>query len=125
MGRTPDLIDNTTELLLALIRHGFRFIHPRDASGDLLAIQGVRVHHNVIDVVVLRSEDEAKAVRMPGDQLDILRPTTTLWRAAGQAHDVLAQLLDLPDDTPALTTAADGCWVPTQAGRASWLPSTA
>jgi hypothetical protein len=61
---------------------------------------------------------------MPGDEPDILKPTTTLWRASGRAHDVLARLLDLADDTPALNTTADGCWVPTQAGRASWLPST-
>ncbi|HEY3754429.1 MAG TPA: hypothetical protein VGL80_34975 [Pseudonocardiaceae bacterium] len=116
-----DPIDDTTALLVALVRRGFRFTHPRDASGDLLAIQGVRVHHNVIDVVVLRAEHEAKAVRMPGDELDILRPTTTLWHAAGRAHTVLSQLLALPDESPAQSATTDGCWVPTQVGHAVWL----
>jgi hypothetical protein len=121
MSCPPDLIDDTTAMLVALVRNGFRFTHPRDANGDLLAIQGVRVHHNVIDVVVLRAEHEAKAVRMPGNEPDILRPATVLWQAAGRAHTVLSELLTLPDEMPARSTTADGCWVQTQAGRAVWL----
>lgn len=125
MASVADPFEDTTELLLALVARGFRFTHPRDASGDLLAIQGVRVHHNVIDVVVIRAEHEAKAVRMPGDEIDILAPSMTLWRTVGRAHAVLTRLLDLADESDEDEPAADGCWVPTQPGRAMWLRASA
>lgn len=119
-----DPLEDTTALLVALVERGFRFAHHRDAAGDLMAIQGVRVHDNVIDVVVLRGEDEAKAVRMPGDEQDILAPATTLWRTTGRAPTVLATLLDLADEpapASAASSAREGCWVPVRPGRAVWL----
>lgn len=118
---TPDPLDDTTTLLLALIRRGFRFTHPHDASGELIAIQGVRVHDNVVDVVVLRAENDAKAVRMPGDEPDILFPGTRLWETSGHAQSVLAALLALPDETAGPDVAGVGCWVSTMPGRAVWL----
>ncbi|HEX5404399.1 MAG TPA: hypothetical protein VFX16_19090 [Pseudonocardiaceae bacterium] len=118
---TGNTIEDTTALLVALVRRGFKFTHPRDANGDLLAVQGVRVHDNVIDVVVIRAEHEAKAVRMPGDEPDILRPTTTLMSWAGRAYTVLTELLAQSDESPIRSATTDGCWVPTQAGRAVWL----
>jgi hypothetical protein len=124
MCTTREPLEDATALLLALIRRGFRFTHPHDASGDLLAIQGVRVHHDVIDVVVLRSEDEARAVRMPGDEHDILRPGTVLWEKAGPARAVLAELLELPDSGAAMKVTTEGCWVPMDAGHAVWLRAT-
>lgn len=124
MCTMADSLESTTTLLLALIRRGFRFTHPHDASGDLIAIQGVRVHHNVIDLVVLRGENDAKAVRMPGDEPDILEPTTTLWRAAGRAHAVLSELLDLSDETPSASPVTEGCWVSTHSGHAVWRRAT-
>ncbi len=116
--------EGPTAQLLALIRRGFRFTHPHDASGDLLAIQGVRVHHDVIDVVVLRSESDARAVRMPGDEPDILAPTRTLWDRRGQAEAVLAALLELPDQESPVAVGVDGCWVPTNPGHSVWLRAT-
>ena len=110
-------------MLVALVGRGFRFAHHRDAAGDLLAIQGVRAHHNVIDVVVLRSENEAKAVRMPADEQDILAPATTLWRTTGRAQAVLARVLDLADEpAPADAThsVTEGCRVPARPGQAVW-----
>lgn len=124
MVTMPDPLEDTTALLLALVGRGFRFTHHRDAAGDLIAIQGVRVHDNVIDVVVLRGEDEAKAVRMPGDEQDILAPATTLWRTTGRARTVLATVLDLGDEpapASAASSATKGCWVPARPGRAVWL----
>jgi hypothetical protein len=120
----PDPLEDTTALLVALVGRGFRFAHHRDAAGDLVAIQGVRVHDNVVDVVVLRGEDEAKAVRMPGDEPDILAPATTLWRTTGPAPTVLATLLNLPDElapASAASSAREGCWVAARPGRAIWL----
>jgi hypothetical protein len=114
-------LDSTTRQLLTLIRRGFRFTHPHGASGDLLAIQGVRVHQDVIDVVVLRGENDARAVRMPGDEEDILAPEHVLWEKAGRAHEVLTALLELPDKESGV--GIYGCWVPTQPGHVVWLPA--
>jgi hypothetical protein len=126
MAPTRDPFDDTTALLLELVERGFRFVHPHDASGDLIAVHGVRVHHGVVDAVVLRAEDDAHAVRMPGDEPDILRPRTTLWETTGRAQTVLTELLDLPDEQASPDVVAAGCWVPTRPGRAVWLrPITA
>lgn len=122
-----DPVADVADMLRILVARGFRFIHPRGADGDLLAIQGVRAHDNVIDVVVIRAEDEAKAARMPGDELDVLRPGTTLWQTTGQARSVLVALLALRDRTerkPVLTGPRVGCWVPTEPGHATWLRAT-
>ncbi|MGX7824774.1 hypothetical protein ACTG9Q_06750 [Actinokineospora sp. 24-640] len=123
---------DTESQLRALVRRGFEFLHPRDASGELTAVVGVRVHHDVIDVVRLRAEDDVEATRLPGETTDITRPAKILWQRAGRASDVLAALLDLPDDhTPGVidqscaASWARGCWVPTTPGRAKWLPATA
>lgn len=88
---------NTDSLLRALVARGFRFVDPRDEHGDVVAVVGVRAHDDVIDVVELRGEDEAIASRVPGDQ-DILQPTRVFWREEGDAGQVLARLLALPDD---------------------------
>lgn len=114
-------LDSTTTHLLALIRRGFRFTHPHGTSGELLAIQGVRVHQDVIDVVVLRGENDARAVRMPGDEEDILAPRQVLWEKSGRAQVVLAALLELPDEGSG--GCVEGCWVPTHPGHAVWLPA--
>lgn len=111
-------------MLRALVQRGFRFTHLRDAEGELLAIQGVRAHDGVIDVLVLRGEHEAKAARMPGGEPDILRPDTTLWQTAGQARSVLVALLALRDKATAAARVHDGCWVPTEPGRVRWLRAT-
>jgi hypothetical protein len=63
----------------------------------VLAVVGVRAHHNVIDVVRLHSEDDAIASRVPSDE-NILAPTRVFWRQQGPAHEVLGELLALPDD---------------------------
>ena len=81
-----------------LVARGFQFIHPTGRGGEVLAIVGVREHGDVVDVVCLRGEGEAKAVRMPSDEPDILAPTRTVWRRSGAAVGVLAALLGLPDD---------------------------
>lgn len=123
MSSTGEPLEDTTVQLRALIERGFRFTHPHDASGDLLAIQGVRVHHDVIDVVVLRAENDARAVRIPRGEADILAPTTILWDRRGKAETVLNELLELPEDDDA-AMSVDGCWVPTDPGRSVWLRAT-
>ncbi|OLR91682.1 hypothetical protein BJP25_26205 [Actinokineospora bangkokensis] len=121
----------TADLLRTLVARGFEFLHPRDAEGDLVAVVGVRAHHGVIDVVRLHAEDDVTALRLPGDTLDVLNPTTVLWERTGWATTVLRLLIDLPDDrTPGVATTGTvsplrGVWLPTTPGRAKWLPATA
>jgi len=73
-------------------------MHPRNPEGLVVAVIGVRAHHNVVDVVWLRGEDDVVATRMPGDETNFLTPTRITWRSAGTAEEVLTELLDLPDD---------------------------
>ncbi|HEX2133858.1 MAG TPA: hypothetical protein VHH15_20120 [Actinophytocola sp.] len=88
---------STDDQLRALVARGFRFIDPRDENGDVVAVVGVRAHRNVVDVVQLNDEDDVVASRMPSDQ-DVMAPRQVFWRESGPAHEVLAKLLDLPDD---------------------------
>jgi hypothetical protein len=82
-----------TELqILALRARGFQFVNPRDESGAVLAVVGVRAHHDVLDVIRLTSAQEAVASRVPIDA-----PTTDIWRESGPSHEVLDRLLALPD----------------------------
>lgn len=125
---------STDVRLRELIARGFQFIHARDDHGELVSVVGVRAHHNVIDVVQLRDEDDVTAARMPGDEQDLLAPNRVAWQTAGLARRVLDELLDLPDE-PALrpTIGPDdmlapgdsmrGCWVPVGPGHAKWLPA--
>jgi hypothetical protein len=120
--------------LRALAARGFRFLHPRDAHGELTAVVGVRPHGHVIDVVFLYAETEARAVRMGGDTRDIFRPARTLWERTGTAAAVLGAMLALADDAGRVErvarverTARDngGCWVPVRPGTTRWLAATA
>lgn len=88
---------NTDSMLRALVARGFRFVDPRDENGEVVAVVGVRAHDEVIDVLQLHGEDEAIATRIPGDQ-DVFQPTRVFWREEGDAGQVLARLLALPDD---------------------------
>ncbi|HEU5469349.1 MAG TPA: hypothetical protein VFV67_01755 [Actinophytocola sp.] len=81
----------------ALRERGFRFIDPRDEEGEVVALVGIRVHDEVIDVVRLHGEDDAVAARLPSDA-DILAPHRVFWEQAGTAGEVLDKLLALPDD---------------------------
>jgi hypothetical protein len=110
-----------------LIARGFQFVHPRDAEGELLAVVGVRAHHHVVDVLHLRAEDDVTALRVPGDEKNILEPSTALWRRTGEAVEVLDALLALTDAVPSEQSGApaNGCWVPAGPGRSRWLGATA
>jgi hypothetical protein len=126
-----DEVGMATRQLRELVDRGFRFLHPTDSNGTVIAVMGVRAHHNVIDVVVLRTEMDAKAARMPGDEKDILAPTKTLWQATGRACVVLRKLSALADDeipdrsTPVVDAQtpgpAIGCWVPVRPGNTKWF----
>lgn len=120
-------LDEITDRLRRLIAQGFRFAHPRDSDGGLVAVIGVRAHHDVIDIVQLFGESDADAARIPGDEPDILYPRKVLWRNTGYALDVLDSALALPDPgVPAgARQATNGCWIPTQPGRATWLTAFA
>lgn len=84
--------------LRELLAHGYEFFHPTGQDGGIIAVVGVRAHHDVIDVVCLRGEGDAKAARMPADEDDVLAPARTLWQLAGPAVTVLAALLALPEE---------------------------
>lgn len=88
---------STDNQLRALVARGFRFIDPRDENGDVVAVVGVRAHHNVVDVVQLHGEDDVVAARLPTDE-DFLAPRRVFWREVGPAHEVLGKMLELPDD---------------------------
>ncbi|MDV6011218.1 hypothetical protein [Haloechinothrix sp. LS1_15] len=130
----PDEQADIDSALQQLIERGFQFVHPTDANGVLLAVVGVRVHDNVVDVVTLRAENDVQAERVPGDESDILAPTTVLWQVTGTAQHVLDELLALPDDRiPGGVAAANGtepigdvngCWVPVDTGRMTWMRSS-
>jgi hypothetical protein len=120
------------EGLRALVAKGFKFAHPRDASGSVVAVTGVRPHRDVVDVVQIYGEHDADAVRMPADEVDILFPRRVLWRVSGRADEVINSMLALPDpiiERPAeqkteqvgAVAPRGGCWVPTVPGRSTWL----
>jgi hypothetical protein len=122
---TADVTDIESGLR-ELIHRGYQFVHPCDANGEVLAVVGVRVHDNVVDVVRLNAEDDVVATRMPGTEEDILEPEMWLWRSAGDAAKVLTALLALPDErTPGSLhlpeKAAKGCWIPGRGGTSKWL----
>ncbi|GGM54335.1 hypothetical protein GCM10012275_26840 [Longimycelium tulufanense] len=118
-------MSDITEGLQALMDRGFRFTHARDSDGEILAVVGIRVHHEVIDLVQLYGEDDADAMRIPADEPDILFPSTVLHRISGRAAEVVESVLALPDPLPQDTSVGPkGCWVPTAPGRARWLPAT-
>ncbi|WP_249124252.1 hypothetical protein [Saccharopolyspora erythraea] len=121
---TGGVTNEITDGLQALMSRDFQFAHPRDSAGTLVAVVGLRVHHNVIDIVQLYGEDDADAARIPGDEPDVLFPQTVIWRTSGRARDVIKQVLRLEDPVE-IGTAAKGCWMPTHAGRSTWLAASA
>jgi hypothetical protein len=88
---------STDAQLRALVARGFRFIDPRDEYGDVVAVVGIRAHHNVVDVVQLNSEDDVIASRMPSDQ-DVMAPRQVFWREVGPVQEVLGKMLAMADD---------------------------
>lgn len=122
-------LTGTESSLRALVDRGFQFIHPTDATGHVIAVVGIRVHDNLVDVVRLNAEHDVVATRMPGSEPDILAPATVLWHSCGTAQRVLGELLALPDGrTPGAgdddeLADASGCWVPVRAGTATWIPA--
>jgi hypothetical protein len=119
--------------LRQLIASGYQFVHPRDARGEVVEIVGIRVHDHVVDVVRLNAEDDAIAMRMPGDEADILSPRRVHWQLAGPVVEVLTRVLALPEDhTPGSLITSDppdsaparGCWVSGGRGDAKWLPAS-
>ncbi|MBK1784821.1 hypothetical protein [Prauserella cavernicola] len=115
------------DVLGKLIERGFNFVHPRDDRGEIITVVGVRAHGNVVDVVRLDGEDDVLAMRMPGEEPDILAPASVLWQRAGAMTTVVDDLLGLGDDDYAepVRTESRGCWVPGGFGRAKWLAATA
>lgn len=128
MAREPESPAEPEARLRRLVARGFRFVHPHDASGNLVAVVGVRAHHGVIDVVELWSEAEVAARRVPGDESDVLFPERELWSRSGPSDEVLDELLDLPDarldDMAGVAASQKGCWVPVRAGTTAWLAAT-
>ncbi|PWV81937.1 hypothetical protein SAMN05421630_106171 [Prauserella marina] len=115
------------DVLGRLIKQGYRFVHPRNADGEIVTIVGVRAHGDVIDVVRLDAEDDVTAMRMPGDEADVLEPKRVLWRRSGAMDSVVGDLLELSDEDHATRSPArsGGCWVSGSGGRAKWLMATA
>lgn len=123
MDSHPDRhVADIDQRLLRMRALGFKFAAGRDNTGAIADLVAVRVHHGVIDIVELYGEDDVLATRIPGDEPDIARPRTVLWRMSGSAVDVLDGLLDVPD--PILDQriqTPDGCWFPLEPGRMVWF----
>ncbi|WP_410608518.1 hypothetical protein [Amycolatopsis sp. lyj-109] len=83
--------------LQELVARGYQFVHPADERGEVLAVVGVRVHDDVVDVVRLNAEDDVVATRMPGSEENIFEPERWLWRRRGEGAQVLTEILALPD----------------------------
>lgn len=109
--------------LNSLIAGGYRFVHPCDAEGDIVAVVGVRAHDTVVDVVRIDGEDDATATRMPGDAEDVLEPSKALWQRTGHVGEVVAAVLALADeDYPAgAGQSVTGCWVAANPGQSKFL----
>jgi hypothetical protein len=116
-----------TERLQGLMEAGFRFAHQRNADGDIVAVTGVRTHHDVVDVFQMYGEHAANAARMSAAEPDILSPRAVLWRTSGSATAVIDDLLGLDEPTRQTEQQEprDGCWVPTRPGRVTWLRAPA
>lgn len=128
-GTPEDAAAEVENALGRLIERGYKFVHPRDAQGEIISVVGVRVHGTVVDVVRLDAEDEVTAMRMPADEVDVLAPTTLLWRREGHIREVVDALLELPDSSASQSLSRGatgrGCWVSGPRGRAKWLRATA
>ncbi|HET6503639.1 MAG TPA: hypothetical protein VFG87_23060 [Amycolatopsis sp.] len=108
-----------------LIKRGYRFVHRRDAEGNVHTVVGIRPHHTVVDIIRITDRDSAVATRIPGGEQDIFEPSVVLWRGAGPTGEVLEELLTLPEKPdPCGRRAIPGCWVPGEGGRATWLAAT-
>lgn len=119
-----------TDKLNALIETGFHFVHPRDTDGEVVAVVGVRIHNDVVDVVRVHAEDDAIATRAPADEEDVLKPEAVLWEYQGNASEVIDTVLALPDLLYTVTPAnhrraRSGCWVGDGRGRQQWLSASA
>lgn len=100
-------------------------MHPRDDNGQVVAVVGVRAHEGIVDVILLQSESDAKAMRLPGDETNVMAPATVLWETAGPAPEVLTKLLALPAGVESGHGVSRGCWIPVSPGTAHWLTPTA
>jgi hypothetical protein len=92
--------DRTVEIFhrLRMLRAlAFLFARTRDASGAVIALVGIRLHHGVIDVLQIYSEDDADAIRMPSAGLDGRDGSSVLWSASGAPDEVIDAVLGLPD----------------------------
>jgi hypothetical protein len=99
------VINDMAGQLADLTARGFEFSETRDARGNVVVISGIRVHHNVKDVVQLFGEQDADAVRVPRGEPDIVFPRTVLWRVTGSPSTVIKSLLALADPQPPGQTA--------------------
>ncbi len=91
------VIGDVASQLAELTARGFEFSDTRDARGNVVVISGIRVHHNVKDVVQLFGEQDADALRVPRTEVDILFPRTILWRVTGAPSTVLRSVIALAD----------------------------
>lgn len=108
-----------TDGLHTLTSHDFHFAHPHDAQGRLIAVIGIRAHHEVIDILQLYDEHDAEAARIPAEEPDILFPRTVLWHTTGTAQEIIDATIALADPIPN-PNQAKGYRIPTHAGHSTW-----
>lgn len=87
-------IEHRLRILRAL---AFHFARTRDDSGEVIALVGVRMHHDVIDIIQLYSECDADAIRIPSTVLNGRPLGMPQWSASGAPAEVIDMVLSLPD----------------------------
>ncbi|GAA0523219.1 hypothetical protein GCM10011581_39070 [Saccharopolyspora subtropica] len=88
--------DESSRRLRELVARGFRLMPPvRDSNGELEALIYVRPQADVVDLVEVRAEDDARAARVRRHDNHVGR-SAVLWQTTGSTCSVLDEVLALP-----------------------------
>lgn len=109
--------------LLASLREGWvMHAFPNRQEPEVLAYTQQRGRY--VDVVVLRSVDQAAVFRVPESVGDVLDPDVTVWSWVGRADMALREMFALQGREPAPTTpqpVQPGCGIPAdERSRMTW-----
>jgi len=97
-------MDGVLGKLAELRDRGFQFMNIPDEDGRLDRIMGYRQLRGFVDTILFRSEDDAKAGRMPAVH-DSAQPGKAVWLFEGSLAEAIDRLLELPaPGTPSAPT---------------------
>lgn len=95
---------------------GFRFLHVRDANGEVIGIHAERRRSGAVDTFDVTDVDEAHATRYRVDDFG-RTGGDPIWQTSGTVPEVINDLLALPPHgtagAPSLARRArSGMWLP-------------